>query len=150
MALQNRLVFIGNIIIPVAGLITVMAIVVNDSVFVSNPVAVYDNWVFSCVTNTAIFLPSHLFYIWNTFWTYTTQPWKLPIYYNYVLFVWLVVIIILNSVLYFFTSSLSPFFMFVELPKRMEGILFGVTYGFVFLGFIWRIIINSLRLHTKN
>lgn len=52
--------------------------------------------------------------------------------------------IIINSVLYFFTSSLSPFFLMVPFDKTLEAILFGVTYGFVILGFLWRLLVNCL------
>lgn len=123
---------------------TVMAIVAQDLIFIANPNQAYDDWVFSCVSNTAIFLPSHLFYIWNTFWVYTSRPWKQPIFKNLPLFIWLLITITINTTLFFFTSSLSPFFMMVEFPKNLEAIIFGVTYGFIFLGMFWRLFVDCL------
>lgn len=75
MGLHSRLVFLGNIIIPVVGLLVIAVITIEDSIYVASPNKVYDEWVFSCVLNTTIFLSSHLFYIWNTFWSFTSQPW---------------------------------------------------------------------------
>lgn len=145
LSLQSRLIFIGNILIPVTGLLTIMALLTSDSIFVANPNKVYDDWVFSCISNTAVFLPSHLFYIWNVLWVYTSQPWKQPLYRNYILFGWLLITISVNTVLFLFTNALTPFFSMVEFPKTLEGIGLGVTYGFILLGLLWRLLVDFLQ-----
>lgn len=69
---------------------------------------------------------------------------------NYYLFVWTVLTILINSALFFVTSWLTPFFAMVRLPIETEGIIFGITYGFVLLGLVWKLIVDSMKLHTKN
>jgi len=82
-------------------------------------------------------------------WVYTSEPWKQPIYYNVILTVWLVAIITINSVLFFFTQSLTPFFEITELPLTFEAIIFGITYLTLLCGLFWRLFVNALRLYES-
>lgn len=109
MGLESRLVFIGHVLIPTAALMVIQGLLVNSPFYIPNTGTAVDQWPFRCQSNTAIFLPSHLFYIWNIVWVFTSDPWKQPICYNIALTVWMIAIIVVNSVLFFFTQSLTPF-----------------------------------------
>lgn len=149
MSLESRLVFIGHVLIPTVALLVLQAILVSSSFYIPNTGTAVEQWPFRCLSNTVIFLPSHLFYIWNIVWIYTSQPWKQPLYLNIFLTVWLCAIIIVNSVLFFFTESLTPFFDITAVSLVFGAILFGVTYFTVLCGLFWKLIIDALQLHSS-
>ena len=78
-----------------------------------------------------------------------SEPWKQPIYQNIALTVWLCAIIIVNSVLFFFTQSLTPFFDITEISLIFSAIVFGVTYFTILCGLFWRMLVGALKLHMQ-
>jgi hypothetical protein len=64
--------------------------------------------------------------------------------------VWLIAIIIINSALFFFTDSLTPFFDMSPFPLQFVGILFGITYAAILCGFCWRLIVGACKMHMRN
>jgi|JI6StandDraft_1071083.scaffolds.fasta_scaffold26164_6 hypothetical protein len=149
MGLESRLIFIGHMLIPTVALMVLQGLLVTSSFYIANTATAIDQWPFRCQSNTVIFLPSHLFYIWNVVWVYTSEPWKQPIYQNIALTVWLCAIIIVNSVLFFFTQSLTPFFDITEISLIFSAIVFGVTYFTILCGLFWRMLVGALKLHMQ-
>jgi hypothetical protein len=71
-------------------------------------------------------------------------------YKNITLMVWLAAIITVNSVLFFFTDKLIPFFDMTAFPLQFESILFGITYGTLLCGLFWRLIVGAFKLHIHD
>jgi hypothetical protein len=137
---------IGQIIISTFGVLTVYVVLVANPLFQRNPNIEYSQWIFQCQTNTAVFLTTQLFYIFNSVWIYTSSPWKQKIYKNISLTVWLIIVAIVNSAFFWFTPSLSSFLGLVNIGFY-SGIAFTLTVAFILLGCIWSEIVRCSNIY---
>ena len=149
LSLENHLVFLGTMVFESLGLLTVKLYLITTPTYIATPSKPRSSWEFSSQTTTSIFLCSHLLYILHTFWVFRDKPWKKHIWHNYVLSVWLSLVIAVNVVLFFFTKDLTPFFGMVELPGVVQGVVFGITMGTVAVCLGWKLGLDSLHLHNR-
>jgi uncharacterized membrane protein YhaH (DUF805 family) len=81
---------------------------------------------------------------------YEGNPWKEPIYKNYLLFVIILINIVFTAFMSFFVPQLKGFFSFTEMSYQAMGIVFGIAMIGGILTLIFNSLVSSLRLHEDT
>lgn len=110
MSLENHLLFLGLFLIESAGLIGVQLYITSTPNFLPTPDGYFTKWEFNSQTTTAMFLAAHLLFIYHVLCVYRGSPWKQNFWYNYVLSIWIMLVIGVNVSLFLLTKYLNPFF----------------------------------------
>ena len=129
MGKENHLVYWGNSIISIIGMILAYEYYYYSSDFTPNPitkVTFKDGWNGVNKSSTVLFLISVLYYISLSFLLYRGSPWKKPIYRN-ILMTLLIVLNIVLIIVIFFTTEKHSWIDLVKIDKEKAAIVLAIT-----------------------
>jgi len=140
LSLRNQFVYWTNVIIPAAGIIASYFFLTTSPLYVPNQkrvVTMESGYVgLKCQAQTVVFLVLNLAYIVNSFTSFTSKPYREPIYKNIPLIVTITGNLIAGIVIFFYTDQFPKTFAFVSIPQFEAGMMILIMGGALLLALI--------------